>query len=83
MEPNNRVKASFPPQYFAVQAVGAAALALGLISLFSSLRPMIIGMAPWLGIAWIAWTVAGFGIFLLVANGMRWVAHARGTKHSA
>ncbi|GLQ52573.1 hypothetical protein ACFFJT_10655 [Dyella flava] len=63
MEPKKRMKASLPPHDLAVRPVGVLTFVLGLISLFSKLRPAAIGITPWLGAAWLAWAIPGLGIF--------------------
>jgi hypothetical protein len=63
MEPKKRMKASRPPYDLAVNPARVVTLALGLISLFSKLRPAAIGIAPWLSAAWLAWAILGLGIF--------------------
>ena len=83
MEPNKHRKASLPPYYLAVHTIGVFALCLGALSLFTNLRPAVIGIAPWLGISWIAWTLFGLGILILVVNGARLIAHTRRVKQSA
>ena len=83
MEPKKRMKTSLPPHYLAVHAVGVFALALGAISLFSNLRPAVIRIASWLGIAWIDWAIFGLGIFVLFINGVRLIAHTRRVKQAA
>jgi hypothetical protein len=83
MEPKKRMKASLPPHYLAVQTVGVFALALGVLILFSNLRPVVTGIAPWLGIPWIAWTVFGLGVFIIFINGARLIAHTRRIKQNA
>jgi hypothetical protein len=63
--------------------VGALALALGLITLFTNARPVLTGIAPWLGIAWVPWVMCGFGLLLVFVNGARIIAQARRAKPAA
>jgi hypothetical protein len=83
MEPTKRTMTSLPPHYLAVQVAGGFALALGLISLLSNLRPLVISIAPWLGIAWIAWGLIGLGLIVIIINGARLIAHVRRVQRSA
>jgi hypothetical protein len=46
MEPTKRTMTSLPPHYLAAQVIGGVALALGLISLFTNLRPVAMSIAP-------------------------------------
>ena len=74
---------SLPPHFIAVQSVGVLALALGLITLFTNFRPVLLGIAPWLGIAWVPWAMCGVGLFAIFVNGARVIAHAQRAKTAA
>lgn len=80
MEPKKRMGMSLPPHYLAVQVAGVFAVVLGSISLFSNLRQVVIGIAPWLGITWVARSIFALGVFILVVNGSRLIARTRRTK---
>jgi Na+/pantothenate symporter len=83
MTPRERAQMSLPPYFVAVQSVGVLALALGLITQFTNARPVLLGIAPWLGMAWVPWALCGVGLFAIFINGARMIAHARRAKTAA
>jgi len=77
MQMQKRKRLLLPKNYVVTQIIGALLLGIGVLTLFSNLRPAIISAAPLLASPLVGWfvTIAGFAI--VFANGMRLVSYAK------
>lgn len=74
---------SLPAYFSAVQIMGVLIFGIGAATLFSKIRPVILGAAPWLGMSWAAWSFFVLGILVVIANGARLIIYAQRIKQRA